>query len=473
MEQRPENVITIMVVDDDQTIVDLVVNALAAVGYKTQGFISAKAGIEHFRSAPTDIVITDIIMPEMDGITLMRDLKALSPTTEFIVITGMADRDNAILALRAGAFDFFDKPVSLAELTETLRRTIRYQGALRERDLLDQQLSHLALQDAGKWSVQNLVGTSAAMRKVGDEVRALQVADKTSVLIAGSSGTGKELVARAVHYGSRRAKRPFVPVNCSAIPEHLAESTLFGHVRGAFTGALADKKGCFDMAHEGTLFMDEIGDMHPAIQVKLLRVLEDGVIVPVGSNREHLVDVRVVAATNCDLQSRVQKGAFREDLYYRLARYTIVIPPLCERKDDIPPLTKHFVHLLAGELGMAAPEVRPEFIAALEAYSFPGNVRELRNIIERALIVARGRALTPRDLPFEDHAPTVADGKVSASRGIDELPLNLAKAQELLVRRAVEMAGGNMAKASRLLGINRTKLYRLIGDGGKRGKSGK
>lgn len=462
MEQKPESVITIVVVDDEQQIVDLVVNALAAKGYKIRGFISAKDCIDHFRGAPADIVITDIKMPEMDGIALMRELKACSPSTEFIVITGAVDREDAIMALRSGAFDFFDKPVSLSELTETLRRTIRYQGVLRERDILDQQLSSLALQDADKWGVKALIGTSASMRKVCDEICALQVADKTSVLLTGASGTGKELVARAIHYGSRRANRPFVPVNCSAIPEHLAESILFGHVRGAFTGALDDKKGCFDMAHEGTLFMDEIGDMHPAIQVKLLRVLEDGIIVPVGGNREHSVDVRVIAATNCDLHDRVQKGTFRSDLYYRLAHYSIVIPTLCERKDDIPLLVRHFVRFFAGEMGVAEPQVSPEFITALQAYSFPGNVRELRNIVERALIIARGRPLLPCDLPFENQAPS-AKVKNGAGHGLDNLPVNLADAQRLLVRRAVEMAGGNMAKASRMLGINRTKLYRMIG----------
>jgi DNA-binding NtrC family response regulator len=288
-------------------------------------------------------------------------------------------------------------------------------------------------------------------------------------LINGESGTGKELVARAIHSGSPRARGPFVPVNCVAVPQELAESMFFGHLKGAFTGATMDRKGYFELAHDGTLFLDEIGDMPPLLQAKLLRVLEDGRVTPLGSTREKLVNVRVVAATNADLESRVASGHFRQDLYFRLAQFTVQLPPLRARREDVPLLAAHFLELFATEMGMKSPRMTATALAVLRAHPYPGNVRELKNVIERALIESGGEPIRPEHLklgsvgigpaPVEPHR----DGEPAArGLGVDELPLRLEAAEEILIRRALSETGGNVAEAARRLGVNRTRIYRKL-----------
>jgi len=468
MKDNPENVITVMVVDDDPSVRQLISKHLSNAGYRVSNFADAETCLRAFAEEPSDVLLTDIDMPGMDGISLLAEVKKLQPSTEVVVITGKAQKENAIQALKKGAFDFFEKPVDLGELIETIHRTVRYQTLLKERDRLSRQVAEMSEREAKRWGASGIVGSSSAMKKVLAAVEALRKTDRTTVLIQGESGTGKELVARAIHIGSSRASRPFIAVNCAAIPEQLAESVFFGHVRGAFTGAAADAKGCFDTADGGTLFLDEIGDMPSNLQTVLLRVLEDGIIVPVGSQRGHSVNVRVIAATNANLSERVASGRFRQDLYYRLARYTIDIPPLRTRKEDIPPLAEHFVKLLAGEMGITPPALGTDVMASLKAYDYPGNVRELKNIIERALIEAGGKQIAVSHLhygPGRAVAPPSVSGSVprdAPPADGDSLPLNLKEAERALVRRAMEAAGGNMSKAAQLLGISRAKAYRLI-----------
>ncbi len=286
----------------------------------------------------------------------------------------------------------------------------------------------------------------------------------TSVLITGESGTGKELVARSIHFGSARAKAPFVAINCVAIPAELAEATLFGHVKGAFTGATADRKGCFELAHGGTLFLDEIGDMPPSLQAKLLRVVEDGCVMPVGASESARVDVRLIAATNADLETRITAGAFREDLYFRLARYPLRTPSLCERIEDVPLLAEHFLRIFAAEMGRQPPLLSKQAVAALKAYRFPGNIRELKNIIERALIESSGETILPEHLqPLSRALSRSNNVNHETKRGFAaSLPLNLSEAEDALIQRALEETNGNIAEAARLLGVHRTRIYRKL-----------
>ena len=357
MSNSAERQISIFAVDDDPKIQKLMKARLSRMGYDVVCFGSGESAVKAFESQPSDIVLVDLYMPGMNGLDVLKKVRELSSSVEVVVITGNADKDSAIDALKLGAFDFFEKPPDFDELDQTLKRTIRYQTVVRERDQLTSQIDEMVRDAEADWNLDGFIGGSASILKMKETVGRLQKNDQISVLVTGESGTGKELVARAIHYGGPRAKKPFIAVNCAAIPEQLAESKLFGHVRGAFTGASRDKKGCFELADGGTLFLDEIGDMIPEVQAKLLRVLEDSIFLPVGATRDRKVDVRVVAATNSDLMKRVEEGAFRRDLYYRLERFRIEIPPLRDRKDDISSLVKHFADRFAQEMGRKVPGV--------------------------------------------------------------------------------------------------------------------
>ncbi len=470
----PDSLVKVACVDDDPRVVSTVTAIIKRMGCAVDAYTDPQACWLALEKNPVDIVVTDLDMPKVDGITLMKRIRAKWPETDVIIITGNADKTVAIQALRLGAFDFFEKPFLNDELIETIKRTLRYRAVVRERDRYADQVSFLSNQQAKRWGINAFIGKSTAIQNVVAEISRLHRAANTSVLVTGESGTGKELVARAIHYGGARATRPFVPVNCSAIPKELVESTLFGHVKGAFTGAVANKKGAFVLADGGTLFMDEIGDMPPEMQTKLLRVLEDGVVVPVGGAREQRVDVRVVAATNADLQQRIADGSFRADLFFRIAGYTMELPPLRDRTDDIPLLAQHFSETLSAEMGFTAPEFSDAALALLQSYPFPGNIRELKNLVERALIECEGAMIEPEHLRFlsggasvRTQTPPAAVGSESTSALSEEpvgseLPLNLQDAEKLLISRAMTEANGNMSAAARILGINRTKLYRKL-----------
>jgi DNA-binding NtrC family response regulator len=337
----------------------------------------------------------------------------------------------------------------------------RRRSAEQARDTADQRLSVISARETQRWGLPGFVGKSRHLTRILTDLGKLQHFGKTSVLVTGESGTGKELVARAIHQSSPRAERPFIPVNCVAIPAELAESLFFGHVRGAFTGATADRKGYFELADTGTLFLDEIGDMPLTLQAKLLRVLEDGAVTPVGSGQVRQVDVRVVAATNAQLSEKIAAGAFRQDLFFRLARYTVEMPPLRERPEDIPLLAAHFLEIFAGETGRAAPPLTAEALSVLQHHDFPGNIRELKNALERALILCGGQLIEAEHLRFlSGGSPRLRELPPGERPAFQDLPLNLEAAEQALIQRALEQTGGNVVEAARLLGVNRSRIYR-------------
>jgi len=349
-----------------------------------------------------------------------------------------------------------EKNAALEQRTRELEEEIaRRQAITRERNHLSDHLSHLDRREAERWGLHGFVGQSQTLRQILDEVGLLQTTQHVSVLILGESGTGKELIARAIHNGSPRRQGPFVAVNCAAIPRDLTESLFFGHLKGAFSGAERDQAGYFELAHGGTLFLDEVGTMPAELQPKLLRVLEDGLVQPLGSREPRQVEVRVLAATNADLPQQIQEGRFRQDLYYRLARFTVRVPPLRERREDIPLLAAHFLQLLAAEMGIERPALSLAAQELLGKQDFPGNIRELKNVVERSLIESRGREIRPEHLHLAETAP-------AAVQPLPELPLNLEQAEQLLIQRALEKTGGNVSEAARLLGIDRNKIYRRL-----------
>lgn len=457
----------IAVLDDDILVAKTIGRYLRTLGADLSIHSDPNEFLDKLKDSTFDIVISDLQMPGTDGFEILAAVREHHPATEVIVITGHADKDAAIRALKAGAYDFFEKPVDEEELLQTIRRTVRYREVLNERNRFASQVTYLTETVASGMGLDAFVGSAPGMKQLLGELASLQKTDKTSVLIMGESGTGKELAARAIHFGGQRAKRPFVPVNCSAIPESLAESTLFGHMKGSFTGATADKKGSFQLAHGGTLFLDEIGDMPAAVQTKLLRVLEDHVVTPVGASRGEPVDVRIVAATNASLDEKIQAKAFRSDLYYRLAAFVVRMPALRDHPEDIPPLASHFIHKFSTDMGIREPTLSEDAAKHLSDYTFPGNVRELRNLMERALIVAAGaRSIRPEHIHLMSLSgtPTATPPRVEASPAATaaSMPLNLEEAEKLIIQKAMTEAGGNVSHAARLLGISRANLYRKL-----------
>jgi len=336
-----------------------------------------------------------------------------------------------------------------------------------ERNHLADHLSMVSTTEAKRWGIDGFVGQSQTVREIMEAVGRVQTV-QTTVLITGESGTGKELVARAVHFGSPRSNKPFVPLNCAAIPGELVEATLFGNTKGAFTGADKDRAGYFKLANGGTLFLDEIGEMPADHQAKMLRVLDDGMITPVGGTQPEKVNVRVLAATNADVQEKMASGSFRQDLYFRLARFTVTVPPLRERREDIPLLARHFVQLFADEMGLPVPVVSETALSEMSSYDFPGNVRELKNVVERAMIESGGTEIRPEHLHWMMplNMPQHSDGQESwrEPTGLDGLPMNLKDAEEELIERALKETDGNIAAAARILGTNRPRIYKHIED---------
>lgn len=493
----------ILIVDDQPANRDLLIKALEPEGYKILSAPSGEVALKIAARALPDLILLDILMPGLDGFAVCRQLKNHPSTREIplLFVTAKDETKDVVEGFRLGGVDYITKPFEKEEvlvrvkthlkiscLTKELQENntklqkanerlhqeiekrkqanVARQQAEEALKTADEHLSLISQQEAQRWGIAGLIGQSRTMQKTLEQIRRLHQTGTTTVLITGESGTGKELIARAIHFGGPRAKGPFIAVNCSAIPKELAESIFFGNVRGAFTGANTDRKGHFELAHNGTLFLDEIGDMSLELQAKLLRVLEDGCFTPVGGTREKHVDVRVLAATNVDLPTKIGAGGFREDLYYRLARFVIPTPPLRERPEDIPPLADHFLKLFATEMGKPKSTLSQEALAALRSYPFPGNVRELKNIIERALIESGGVEIRPEHLYFTHPymatpALTPPSDSVGAKPALS-LPLNLGQAESLLIQRALEQANGNASEAARLLGISRATLYRKL-----------
>ncbi|MCS6798652.1 MAG: sigma-54 dependent transcriptional regulator [Myxococcota bacterium] len=443
----------VLVVDDAEYIRLVLRTVLARHGYDVDEASSGEQALDRVADAPPDFVLADVRMPGMSGIDLVRALRERGCGATVIVMSAFGSVELAIEAMKAGAYDYVSKPFKQDEVLLALRKAEEREQLRRENRALRAQLDAATRLDA-------MVGRSEPMQRLFRTIERV-AAHRTTVLVTGESGTGKELVARALHRLSPRAARPFVAVNCGAIPPALLESELFGHRRGAFTDATADKRGLFEEAHGGTLFLDEIGELPLSLQVKLLRVLQEGSVRRLGETRDVTVDVRVVAATVRDLQEEVRAGRFREDLYYRLNVVSLRVPPLRERREDIPLLVEHFLDSLAQRLHLARKTISQAALARLVAHDWPGNVRELGNVMERAVVLAEGDVIDVADLseplqPGRDRPiPAFLDDEISIKKAVRRLEAEL-------IRRALERTGGNRTRAARLLEIShRALLYKI------------
>jgi two-component system, NtrC family, response regulator HydG len=441
----------VLIIDDDEAHAEALAEGLESEGYACKIADSGTSGIERLGEETFDAVLTDLKMHDKSGLDVLREAKLLQPDAAVLLITGHGSVETAVDAMRSGAADYLQKPVNVAELRTRLSRALEARDLRRDNLELRKQLDE-------RFGLEGLVGSSQAMRRVFGIVR--QVAASTAtVLVLGESGTGKELIARAIHANSPRRERAFVPVNCAALSEGLIESELFGHVKGAFTGAFAAKEGRIVHADGGTLFLDEVGDMPLLTQAKLLRVLETREVLPVGGNTARKVDIRLVAATNRDLRTMVRDGTFREDLLFRLQVVTIELPPLRERAGDVPLLIDHFVADLAKQHGRRVRGVSPEARAALVRYAWPGNVRELRNVIENMVLLASGDVLGFDDVP--EHVRTTSR-EPRRGGAYDLAGRSLAEVERDLIESNLELAGGNREKAAKILGMGERTLYRKI-----------
>lgn len=444
----------ILVVDDEQSMRDFLAIMLKKDGHEVVTAENGAAAVKAIQTEIFDLVITDVRMPGIDGIGVLKTVKDISADTVVLVITAFATAETAVEAMKLGAYDYITKPFKIDEIKLVIQKALEKRHLRTENVLLKREIKSRA-------GFDNFIGKSEPMQKVFSLIR--QVADTTStVLITGESGTGKELVAKAVHFNSARKDRAFVTVNCGALPETLLESELFGHMKGSFTGAISNKQGLFEAANGGTIFLDEISATTPALQIKLLRVLQDRTFMRVGGTTEIKVDVRVIAASNKDLMEEVGKGVFREDLYYRLNVLPIQIPPLRDRKEDIPLLIEFFLEKLAQ--GKPRKKITPETLKLLTSHRWPGNVRELENTVERLAILASGEAILP------DHVPDFIKNYQPSSEGfpadIPDQGINLEalleNAEKTLLYKALDKAGGVKTEAAKLLGLTfRSFRHRL------------
>ena len=492
----------ILIVDDTPASLSLLASVLEPQGHEVLTASNGKDALQLAARAMPDLILLDVMMPGHDGFSVCRMLKHEPETAHIpvIFITSRQETESVLKGFRVGAVDYIGKPYQaeevvtrvathlkisrltreLQERNAALEEEMKRRGeAERARERADQRVSTLMSREAQRWGLAGFVGESPHLKRIIHDIERLQQFGKTSVLVTGESGTGKELVARAIHHHSPRASAAFIPVNCVAVPSELAESLFFGHMKGSFTGANADKKGYFELADGGTLFLDEIGDMPATLQAKLLRVLEDGEVTPVGANQPRRVDVRVISATNANLPEKIAGGDFRQDLYFRLARYTVETPPLRDRPDDLPLLAKHFLQMFASEMGVPLPEITAEALRTLQTHPFPGNVRELKNVMERALIISAGRPVQREHLQLFQSAGGGGGGATTtkpvaeslptttvASSSFEQLPMDLESAEHALIQRALEQTGGNVAEAARLLKVNRSRIYRRFPNAG-------
>jgi len=439
----------VLLVEDDPAMLERVAAILAQSGYQVSEARSGPAALALLQHRAHDAAIVDMEMSSPDVPELVRDLRRKAPGTPVLLLSQPAHLQRAVLALRQGADDYLIRPPDPFELKTRL-------GRLLERSDLDSRITSLQDELAKKYGFRNPIGRSPAMRGVLDRI--MRVAPmRATVLILGESGVGKELVARAIHFNSRRRDHPFIALNCAAMPASLIESELFGHEKGSFTGAHARARGKFEIAHDGTLFLDEISEMAPPTQAKLLRVLEEREFMRVGGDQSIRVDVRVIAATNSDLEAMVGQGTFRQDLYYRLKVVTIHVPPLRERRWDIPVLVETFLDELSRANAVPRKSIAPEALAALQTYQWPGNVRELKNLVESVLVSCPGDVIRVEDLP-----PVVVRGGAEPGHG-DLMPgMTLADAERELIRRTLEHTGGNRTHTAEMLGIGVRTLQRKI-----------
>lgn len=441
--------IQILIVDDEKVQREILEGFLVKQGYGAAAAEDGPKGLKEFKRGAFDLVLTDYRMPGMDGIELLKEVRRLNPEAVVVMMTAYGTVETAVSAMKEGAYDYLTKPIDLDELLLMVQRIEKEVGLDRENRALKEQLRE-------KFKVDFIISTSRRLEEALNLAGRVAQSQAT-VLILGESGTGKELIARAIHYSSPRAGKPFVKVNCATLPENLLESELFGHEKGAFTGAAARRVGRFEQADRGSIFLDEIGDLSPSLQMKLLRVLQEREFERVGSNQTIKSDVRVIAATNRNLEESIKKGTFREDLYYRLNVVTISLPPLRERKEDIPLLIEHFLKKYNGENKKAVTSLSKEAKDLLLQYDYPGNVRELENFIERAVVLARGDTLTVQDLPL-NLRQSKAEAALGEARGGRNLPEALEEIERQWIVRALERSGGVQIKAAEELGISERVL---------------
>ncbi|HKJ69245.1 MAG TPA: sigma-54 dependent transcriptional regulator [bacterium] len=447
---------SILLIDDEEAQLETLKSFLSRRNYEIHTATSGPTGLEIVEKETIDLVLTDFRMPDWNGFVVLREVKEVNPNIDVVVITAYGNVEDAVEIMKAGAYDYLTKPVDLNELENLINRVKEKQQLVEENRQLREQLEERFKFDA-------IVSQSGEMEEVLNN--AARVANsKATVLIRGESGTGKELIARAIHYASPRKQKPFVVVNAAALPENLLESELFGHVKGAFTGATQDRMGRFEEADGGTLFIDEVGDIPLTMQVKLLRAIQFGTIQRVGGNQDINIDVRIVGATHRNLEDMMQAGNFREDLYYRLNVVSIWIPPLRKRKSDIPALVDHFIQKYAGENQKEVEGITKEALDQLMKYEFQGNVRELENMIERAVVFSRDHYITGNDLPKS--IDVVSESEIidpeNLQDGYDE---KMTTFEKRMIEGALEQTGGNQSAAARLLGITerhiRSRMERL------------
>ena len=457
----------ILIVDDDPDVVRSWMRVMESASYRCLATTDAKEALHLLESERPDLLITDLRMPGLDGMEMLRRAQKIDPAMPVVMLTGYASVESAVAAVKAGAFDYLSKSFSNDQLRLTVER------ALAQRRLKLEVL-HLRDQLQGLFGFQNIVGRSAALQQVLELIRKTARSD-ANVLILGESGTGKELVARAIHANSPRASQPFVPVDCASLPENLLESELFGHEKGAFTGAVAGKQGLMEVARGGTLFLDELGELSLGLQAKLLRALQERSVRHVGGTRQLDIDVRVVSASNRDLRAMVTAGRFRDDLYYRVNVIDIVLPPLRERQGDVELLATHFLRKYGSNGQAAVKGFEPEAMIALETYSWPGNVRELQNVIERACALAEEETITLAELPAHMRAPTLLRDRSGGNNQASNLTLKQARERWIghlegaYVADLLKQAHGNLSEAARSAGVDRKTLRHLLAKHGIRG----
>jgi two-component system, NtrC family, response regulator AtoC len=443
----------VLVIDDEKLVRWSLQQKLIREGYDVETAPSGEEGVNLIREENFDLVLLDLRLPGMDGVQVLREIKAMEKELAVIMLTADAEISRAVECIRLGAHNYLCKPFEFDEVNAAIDKA-------REELKLRREVVRLRRQQSRRYGIENLVGQSQQMRAIRELIARIAESDATTILIEGENGTGKELAARAIHFGSARATQPFMDINCSAVPENLFESELFGHERGAFTDAKSAKKGLLELADGGTVLLDEIGDMKPSLQAKLLRVLETRQFRRVGGTQDIPVDVRVIASTNKDLAHAAAAGEFRQDLFYRLKVISVKMPVLRDQRDDIPLLADNFLKQFAQEFSKPVKTLAPEAAAILQRYDWPGNVRELRNAIERLVILEREQVIGPANLPGELRIQVKPGGK-----SLIELPANgvtLTDVERELVFQAMERAGNNQTKAAELLGLERDALRRRL-----------
>lgn len=439
----------ILIIDDENQLRGLLARIIGLEGYEVVQADSCKAGLKQLEQASPDVVICDVRLPDGSGVELVTEMKRLKPLTEIILLTAHGNIPDGVQAIKNGAFDYITKGDDNNRIIPLLSRAV-------EKVEMARRLQHLEMQVGQKYSFDSIWGKSKPIRDAVELARKVSATD-VPVLLTGETGTGKEVFAQAIHQNSSRSGKSFVAINCSAFSKELLESEIFGHKAGAFTGALKDKKGLFEEADKGTIFLDEIGEMAFDLQAKLLRVLESGEFIKVGDTKPVKVNVRIIAATNRNLQKEIENGSFREDLFYRLSVFRISLPPLRERTGDIELYARSFVRMFEPIIGKRVEEIAPEYVDVLKRQVWKGNVRELRNVIERSMVIADGPVLTVSDLPFEmqQYAAGAEGDRVFSD-------FDLANIEKLHIQKVLQYTGGNKTEAARLMHIGLTTLYRKI-----------